>query len=45
MFRNAIVCSPCPAIIDGITSSNLGKPVYSLALEEHTKEPHHDAMR
>jgi dimethylargininase len=37
MFRNAIVCSPCPAIIDGITSSNLGKPVYSLALEEHTK--------
>ena len=37
MFRNAIVCSPCPAIIDGITSANLGKPVYSLALEEHSK--------
>src|SRR5665647_3452519 len=37
MFRNAIVCSPCPAIIDGITSANLGKPVYSLALQEHSK--------
>ncbi|HEX7492903.1 MAG TPA: arginine deiminase family protein [Bacteroidales bacterium] len=37
MFRNAIVCSPSPAIIDGITSSHLGKPVYSLAIEEHTK--------
>jgi dimethylargininase len=37
MFSNAIVCSPCPAITNGITSSNLGKPDYSLALEEHTK--------
>ena len=37
MFKNAIVCSPCPAIIDGITSSRLGKPVYSLALEQHAK--------
>jgi dimethylargininase len=37
MFRNAIVCSPCPAITDGISSADLGKPVYSLALEEHTK--------
>jgi hypothetical protein len=33
MLRNAIVCRPCPAIIDGITSANLGKPVYSLAIK------------
>lgn len=37
MFRNAIVLSPSPAIINGLTSSNLGKPVYSLALEQHSK--------
>jgi dimethylargininase len=37
MFRNAIVLSPCPAIIDGLTSANLGKPLYSLALEQHSK--------
>jgi dimethylargininase len=37
MFRNAIVCTPCPAVIDGITSSGLGKPVYALALEQHAK--------
>jgi dimethylargininase len=37
MYSNAIVCRPCPAITDGITSSNLGKPVYNLALEQHAK--------
>lgn len=37
MFTNAIVCSPCQAMIDGITSSRLGKPVYNLALEQHAK--------
>ncbi len=37
MFRNAIVCSPCPAITDGITTSSLGKPLYSLAVEQHQK--------
>jgi dimethylargininase len=37
MFRYAIVRSPGPSIIDGITSSSLGKPVYTLALEQHTK--------
>jgi dimethylargininase len=37
MFKNAIACSPCPAIVDGITSSNLGKPVYSIALDQHNK--------
>ncbi len=37
MFRNAIVRIPAPSMIDGITSSCLGKPVYSLALEQHSK--------
>ena len=37
MFRNAIVCTPCPSIVDGITSSDLGKPVYSVALDQHNK--------
>ena len=37
MFKNAIVCTPCPSIIDGISASNLGKPLYSNALEQHKK--------
>jgi dimethylargininase len=37
MFRNAIVLRPSPAIIDGLTSANLGKPLYSLALKQHSK--------
>jgi dimethylargininase len=37
MYRNAIVCSPCPTINEGITSSDLGKPVYHVALEQHNK--------
>jgi dimethylargininase len=35
MFRNAIVRRPCQAISDGLTTSDLGKPVYSVALEQH----------
>lgn len=35
-FRNAIVRIPCSGIIDGLTSSNLGKPDYSMALEQHS---------
>jgi dimethylargininase len=37
MFKNAIVCTPCPSITEGITSSNLGKPLYPVALEQHSK--------
>jgi len=37
MFRNAILRSPCSSIIDGITSSDIGKPVYSVALDQHNK--------
>lgn len=36
-FRNAIVRLPCPGIIDGITSANLGNPDYSLAVEQHSR--------
>jgi len=35
MFTQAIVRRPCPAIVDGLTTSNLGKPVYQLALQQH----------
>ena len=37
LFRNAIVRVPCRAIKDGLTSSDLGKPVYHLAIEQHSK--------
>jgi dimethylargininase len=37
MYTYAIVCKPCPAITEGITSSNLGKPLYHIALEQHVK--------
>ena len=37
MFRNAIVIRPCESIIDGLTSAILGKPIYSLAIEQHSK--------
>ena len=35
MFTQAIVRRPCPAIINGLTSSKLGKPDYRLALQQH----------
>ena len=35
MFTQAIVRRPCPAIINGLTTSNLGKPDYQLALQQH----------
>lgn len=35
MFRHAIVRTPCPQMIHGITSATLGKPDYSLALNQH----------
>jgi dimethylargininase len=37
MFRNAIVRTPCPAIINGLTSSNLGIPDYLKALKQHSE--------
>ncbi|MFN8258642.1 MAG: arginine deiminase family protein [Bacteroidales bacterium] len=36
-FRNAIVRRPCPEMINGITSSNLGKPDYYKAILQHDK--------
>ncbi len=35
MFKHAIVRTPCPEMIHGITSVTLGKPDYSLALDQH----------
>ncbi|MFZ4589506.1 MAG: dimethylarginine dimethylaminohydrolase family protein [Ignavibacteria bacterium] len=35
-FTNAIVRRPCPAMVHGITSADLGKPDYAKALEQHT---------
>jgi len=37
MFRNAIVRIPSFSIKDGLTSSNLGKPDYKMALEQHSE--------
>ncbi len=37
MFKNAIVRTPCPEMIHGITSSSLGKPDYEIALDQHVK--------
>ena len=37
MFTHAIVRRPCPAITEGITTSDIGKPDFKLALEQHTR--------
>ena len=37
MFKNVIVRRPCRAIVNGITTANLGKPDYELALKQHDK--------
>jgi dimethylargininase len=37
MFTNAILCTPCHSITEGITTSDIGKPVYNIALEQHSK--------
>lgn len=34
-FNTLIVRRPCAAMVDGITSADLGKPNYELALEQH----------
>ncbi len=35
MFTSAIVRTPCKNMINGISSANLGKPDYKLALKQH----------
>lgn len=35
MFKHAIVKTPCPAMINGITEAQLGPPNYELALHQH----------
>ena len=35
MFTKAIVKTPCRNMVNGITSASLGKPDYSLALDQH----------
>jgi dimethylargininase len=35
MFTNAIVRTPCQALVEGITTARLGVPDYSRALEQH----------
>ena len=35
MFKNIIARTPCPSVTEGLTSANLGKPDYKLALKQH----------
>ena len=35
MFNKAIVRTPCRNLVNGLTTANLGKPVYKLALKQH----------
>jgi dimethylargininase len=35
MFEHIITRTPCRALVDGISSANLGKPVYEQALQQH----------
>jgi dimethylargininase len=37
MYKNAIVRTPCPEMVQGITTASLGKPDYRLALGQHAK--------
>jgi dimethylargininase len=36
MFTKAIVKTPCPEMVNGISSAKLGKPDYAKALEQHS---------
>src|SRR6476469_7809363 len=36
-FKNAIVKKPCPEFINGISTAELGLPIYSKAIEQHTQ--------
>ena len=35
MFKNVIVKKPCSSMIDGLSSANLGKPNFQLAVQQH----------
>ncbi len=35
MFKHIIARTPCRALVDGLSSSHLGKPIYEKALEQH----------
>ena len=37
IFKNAIVRRPCKNMVNGITTANLGKPDYNLAVKQHQK--------
>jgi dimethylargininase len=37
MFKNAIVRTPCPEMIHGLTSASIGKPDYHRAVEQHSR--------
>jgi dimethylargininase len=37
MYKHAIVRTPCPEMVHGITTASLGKPDYKLALDQHVK--------
>jgi dimethylargininase len=37
MFTKAIIKKPCPSLIDGITSANLGIPIYEKAVAQHAQ--------
>ncbi len=43
MFKNAIVRTPCPEMINGLSSVTLGKPDYSKAMDQHAR--YVDALR
>lgn len=37
MFKHAIARTPCQQLVNGLTSADLGKPIYSKALEQHSE--------
>lgn len=37
IFTNAIVRKPCPEMVNGLTTAELGKPDYFKALEQHSR--------
>ncbi len=43
MFKKAIVRTPCPEMINGLSSASPGKPDYSKAMDQHEK--YIDALR
>ena len=43
MFKNAIVRTPCPEMIKGLSSASIGHPDYEIALDQHEK--YVDALR